>query len=80
MIQATAATDPQAAIKAGKCFDCGGPLYHGPWSADQIDEAAADIGMPPEDFVDTCDRCFVRDVARGDLAYAEALTGRKLAV
>lgn len=65
------------ALLLGKCPDCtGGTLHHGPWSHAQIAEAAEDIGMPPEDFVDTCDGCFVQHVCHGDTKYAAELMGR----
>lgn len=68
------------ALKAGVCPDCGNPLHHGPWTQEQIDEEAADIGMPASDFVDCCDACFVSDVCNGDVDHAERLLRRELNV
>ena len=54
------------------------PSGHGPWSAKQIADALDDMGVEPDEFGDTCDQCFVREVGRGDVAYAEHLLARKL--
>lgn len=66
------------ALHAGLCTDCGQPTFHGPWTDAEIEDAADDIGMPPGDFCDLCDGCFVSQVCAGNLDHAELLLGRKL--
>lgn len=64
----------QNAMRQGKCPDCAtGILQHGPWSQEQMQEAADDIGMDVADFTDQCDDCFVRFTAAGDAQYAQTL-------
>lgn len=66
------------AAKRGECDFCGAKTHHGPWSDEQIAEAVADMGIEPAEFGDTCDQCFVDEVGRGDLAYAQSLSRHPL--
>ncbi len=64
----------QTLMSQGKCPECyDGILQHGPWSQDQMQAVADDIGMPVEDFIDTCDQCFIDQVAGGDVAWAQSM-------
>lgn len=63
-------------LLAGLCADCDNPLSTGPMTAEQIQAAADDMGIPVEDFTDGCDDCFVKSIAKGDVKYAEHLLGR----
>lgn len=67
-------------MRIGICADCENKLHHGPWTQEQMQEVADDIGMPVADFRDCCDQCFLAEIASGDVAYAEHLMGRKLDV
>jgi len=65
----------QDLMARGKCPDCAdGVLQHGPWTKEQIQEVADDIGIPAEDFTDQCDDCFVQFTCFGDADYAQTLS------
>lgn len=54
------------------------PLQHGPWTAEQVAEVAADIGCDLAEFQDWCDDCFVAFVGMHDVKHATELAGRRL--
>ena len=65
-------------LLAGLCVDCDNTLECGPLTHDQIEEAGKDMGISIEEFSDVCDDCFVQDIARGDVKYAEYLLSRPM--
>lgn len=64
--------------KAGLCECCQLELHHGKWTDAEIAECCEDLGISEDEFGDTCDDCFVAQVGRGDVEYAQRLMGRPL--
>ena len=69
---------PIEKAKAGICELCDSPLHHGPYSDAQIAEIQQDVGLPPDEFSDCCDNCFLQHIAGGDEERAEHYLGRAL--
>lgn len=70
-----ARTDRECLL-VGICPECRRhPLPDGAYTEDTLRAAADDIGCSVDEFSDCCGSCFLREVAMGDVAYAQRLLG-----